>query len=146
MTTEPIPTAEEVRELAAFLDTLIGYPDTAVRQASVMASTTLRALLSQRDTALKERDELIDRGARLVEECGRLARELAAADARSETLQKERDEAVRLLKGMLRLSKMGFEESLKEPEENGNFAVFEHAAAFLSSLQPQGVKASEGEG
>lgn len=46
------------------------------------------------------------------------------------------------LQGMVRLSEMGFLESLNEPEENGNFAAFErakraiaNAAAFSNSLQ-----------
>lgn len=36
------------------------------------------------------------------------------------------------LKAMLRLADMGFEESLREPEVNGNFAAYELARAALS--------------
>lgn len=43
-------------------------------------------------------------------------------------------EAVKALKEMVRLSEMGFEESMAQPEENGNFAAFERAKAALSVL------------
>jgi len=41
-------------------------------------------------------------------------------------------EAVALLRDMVRLSEMGFEQSMLEPEENGNFVTFNRAKAFLA--------------
>lgn len=38
------------------------------------------------------------------------------------------------IRGMLRLADMGFEESLREPEENGNFAAYNRAKAVLAEL------------
>lgn len=41
-------------------------------------------------------------------------------------------EAVEIIREMVRLADMGFDESMKEPEENGNFAVYERAKQFLA--------------
>lgn len=52
------------------------------------------------------------------------------------------DEAVRLLRGIVRLSEMGFEASMREPEEDGNYAVYTRAKAFLDG-HPSSVALSE---
>jgi hypothetical protein len=39
------------------------------------------------------------------------------------------------LKEILRLADLGFEQSLKEPEENGNFAAYERARAALAKAE-----------
>ena len=52
------------------------------------------------------------------------------------------DEAVRLLRGIVRLSEMGFEASMREPEEDGNYAVYIRAKAFLDG-HPSSVALSD---
>ena len=52
------------------------------------------------------------------------------------------DEAVRLLRGIVRLSEMGFEASMREPEEDGNYAVYNRAKAFLDG-HPSSVALSD---
>lgn len=52
------------------------------------------------------------------------------------------DEAVRLLRGIVRLSEMGFDASMREPEEDGNYAVYTRAKAFLDG-HPSSVALSE---
>lgn len=39
------------------------------------------------------------------------------------------------MRGMLRLSEMGYEQSLQEPEENGNFAAYERAKRSISTYE-----------
>lgn len=43
-------------------------------------------------------------------------------------------EAISALREMVRLADMGFEASLKEPEENGNYAAYERAKRVLAGL------------
>lgn len=44
-------------------------------------------------------------------------------------------EVLEALKGIVRLSEMGFEESLRQPEETGNFAAFERAKAAIANVE-----------
>lgn len=45
-------------------------------------------------------------------------------------------EAVAVVREMVRLADMGLEESLKEPEENGNYSAYLRAKRFLAGRSP----------
>jgi len=52
--------------------------------------------------------------------------------------------AIEALEGMIRLADMGLEESLREPEENGNYAAYNRAKEALAALRAP-VASGEGE-
>jgi hypothetical protein len=60
---------------------------------------------------------------------------------RAEYDQLLRDKAVmrEALAGMIRLADMGLEESLREPEEHGNYAAYNRAVAALTPTQETGL-------
>jgi hypothetical protein len=60
-------------------------------------------------------------------------------------MQNEITEARAIIAEMVRLADMGFEASLKEPEENGNYAAYERAKRFLSAALAQAADAQEPE-
>jgi hypothetical protein len=53
------------------------------------------------------------------------------------------DEATTIIREMLRLSEMGFEASMQEPEENGNYAVYERAKRYLAALASPSAEAAQ---
>jgi hypothetical protein len=59
---------------------------------------------------------------------------LVARAALSATNSEAVSELVEALREMLRLADMGLEESLREPEENGNYAAYTRAKALLAKL------------
>lgn len=50
-------------------------------------------------------------------------------------------DAAEIIREMVRLADMGFEESLREPEENGNYAVYERAKRYLAATPKPPVDA-----
>lgn len=57
-------------------------------------------------------------------------------------LHPSREEMLAALKEMVRLSEMGFEASLREPIENGNYAAYERARAVIAKAENAGKKGS----
>lgn len=83
-------------------------------------------------------------GALTVEEAGfwLRAQKLTTPTAREQpatpipaTLDRE---AVNVIRDLVRLADMGFEASLREPEENGNYATYERAKRFLAAVDRDG--------
>lgn len=56
-----------------------------------------------------------------------------AEEMRGEGVRAGRDEATEIIRNLVRLADMGFEESMREPEENGNFAWYERAKRYLAA-------------
>jgi hypothetical protein len=54
--------------------------------------------------------------------------------AKVSALRAQLAQAAEALEWMIRLADMGFEESMKEPQENGNFAAYENAKRVVVSI------------